>query len=243
MKNHSFVILTFIFLSNQQLISFAAENTVDSREVAIDQAIGGMVEGSRPLPPQGGGGKNQGHVVPGGNLSPSMDTRVTASVPTQKTVNGGTAAGTVVEGSTDTGTSQEGSTEPPVTEPTGGGGTSDSIINLDASADLSGDSPAVDANLAVDTNADSLLDANAVATTDAASTDITAIESGTVAGEDLTTTVNESLVDATLDTAVVATDAPAESEATAGLEADVDPVTADSDVAPTDPADGLSGGL
>ncbi len=101
----------------------------------------------------------------------------------------------------------------------------------------------MDANLAVDTNAGSLLDANTTTTTDAASIDTTATESGTVAGQDLNTVVNEAPIDATLDTEVVATDIPTESEATAGLEADVDPVTADSDVVTTDPADGLSTGL
>ena len=72
------------------------------------------------------------------------------------------------------------------------------------------------------------------------STDATVTESGTIAGEDLTTTINEAPVDAILDSEVVATDTPVDSEVTAGLEADVDPVTADSDVASPDPADGLS---
>ncbi len=108
---------------------------------------------------------------------------------------------------------------------------------------MSGGSPAIDANLAVDTNAGNLADVDVSAASDVASTDITVTETGDVAGQDLNTIVNEAPVDATLDTEVVATDIPTESEATAGLEADVDPVTADSDVAATDPADGLSAGL
>ncbi|MBI3252752.1 MAG: hypothetical protein HYZ52_05520 [Candidatus Omnitrophica bacterium] len=130
-----------------------------------------------------------------------------------------------------------------MTEPTSGGSASDSIVNVDANVDLGGGEPAVDANLAVDTNAGTLLDANASAATDTVSTDASVVESGTVAGEDLTTTVNEAPVDAVLDTEVVATDVPVDSEATAGLEADVDPVAADSDVPVSDPADGLSAGI
>ena len=305
MRNRSLVVLTFIFL-NWLPVSFAAENTVDPREAAIDRAIGGMEEGSRPLLPQDYAGKNQAHAVPGGNLSPSSDTRVTASANvksssnsstiganntignstgtigentggdtnagagstganlggstnvgaesgnlqgnTQETVTGGTT-GTTVEGSTNVGTSPSGSTEPtggstePVTEPTSGGSANDSIVNVDANVDLSGGSPAVDANLEVDTNAGNLADVDVTAASDAASTDITVTETGNFAGQDLNTIVNEAPVDATLDTEVVATDIPTESEATAGLEADVDPVTADSDAPVTDPADGLSTGL
>ena len=342
MRNRLFIIFTliFVFLFNQLPVFSAAENTVDPREAAIDRSIGGMEEGSHPLEPQSYADKNQTQQVPGSRLSPSMDTRVTASASSQspttstsigkpsgaagestsgntnvgagattpiteipkETVSGGTTEtalqGNVAVETPPTGGSTHPVTEPvthpvtepvtestsqpvtepitqpitepvtepvtqpviepiaepvteeptsgstePTTEPASGGGTSDSIVNLDASADLSGGSPVVDANLTVDTNASELADVNATTTTDAASTNITATESGTVAGQDLTTTVNEATVDATLATEVVATDVPAESEATAGLEADVDPVTAASDVTPTDPADGLSTGL
>ncbi|GEM_PF-2409355 len=292
MRNRLLIALTFIFL-NWLPASFAAENTVDPREAAIDRAIGGMEEGSRPLLPQAYAGKNQAHAVPGGNLSPSSDTRVTASANAQgpsnsstiganntigsstgtigentsgninagagntganlegsanlgagsgglqggvqETVTGGTT-GTTLEESANVGTQTGGSNEP-ATEPSGGGS---SIVNVDANVDLSGGEPAVDANLTVDTNADNLLEADTSATTGAAAIDTSVTESGTVAGQDLTTAVNEAPVDATLDAEVGVTDIPAESEATAGLEADVDPVTADSDVSPTDPADGLS---
>lgn len=288
MKNRSLVLLTFIFL-NWLSVSFAAENTVDPRDAAIDRAIGGMEEGSRPLLPQAYAGKNQAHAVPGGNLSPSSDTRVTASANAQGPSNSSTIGanntvgnstgtigentggninagadnsganlggstnsgitGTTVEESANVGTSPNGSTEPtggstePVTEPTSGGSANDSIVNVDVNVDLSGGSPAVDANLEVDTNAGNLADVDVTAASDAASTDISATETGNIAGQDLNIIVNNAPVDATLDAEVVATDIPAESEATAGLEADVDPVTADSDAAVTDPADGLSTGL
>ena len=286
MTNRKFILPVFILLIFAGRSAFAADNTVDPREAAIDRAIGGMIEGSRPLLPQNYAGKNQDHKAPGSNLSPSMDARATASASTQNSsglnsvtspggnvagnesgnagagtndaganlggtihetatggnlegnVSGGTSGGTLEAGA-NVGT-ETGGTTTPETEPTSGGSTDSSIVNVDANVDLSGESPAVDANLTVDTNADTLLNADTSATTDATSADATVAESGTVAGEDLTTIVNEALVDATLDSEVVATDTPVDSEATAGLEADVDPVTADSDVASSDSADGLS---
>ena len=242
MKNRILVILIFIFL-NRTSVSFSADNAVDPREAAIDRAIGGMEEGSRPLGSQNDAEKNQGHPVSGSSLSPAMDTRTTASADSQNSSVANLSAneniGTPTGGPTE---STDGSTEP-ITEPSGGEGTGGSIVDVDANVDLSGGSPAVDANLDIDTNADSLLEADTSVTTDTVSTDVTATESGAVGDQDLTTTVNEAPVDAILDAEVVTTDVPAESEVTAGLEADVDPVTADSDVASTDPADGLSAGL
>ena len=264
MKNRTVIFLIFIsFLVEGRCMVFAVENTVDPRETAIDRAIGGMVEGSRPLPSQHEAAKKQIHQVSGGGLSPAMDTRVTAYAgapsPSPNVVgtgNAGANLGGNTNVGTETGGSDQGVTgggttvgtettvipEPvtaPVTEPESGGSANDSIIHADANVDLSGESPAVDANLAVDTNADTLLDVNASTTTDVTSTDTTVTESATVAGEDLTAPINEAFVDATLETEIVATDIPTDSEATAGLEADVDPVTADSDVTLTDPADGL----
>ncbi len=215
---------------------FANENTVDPRDAAIDRAIGGMVEGSRPLAPQNYAGKNQIHKVPGANLSPGMDAKVTATGTGNADSNLGGSTNVGIETG---GVNQEAPIDGSASESVNGGSTSDSIVSVDANVDLSGGTPAVDANLAVDTDADTLLDANTSTTTDVISTDTTVTESGTVAGEDLTMTINEAPIDAILDSEIVATDVPADSEATAGLEADVDPVTADSDVTPTDPADGL----
>ena len=231
----TFILAIFFYLSNSHF-SFAAENGVDPREAAIDRVIGGMEEGSRPLEPQSDAGKTRTRPIPGGNLSPLSDTHATASAGP----NVGTSSVNTNPGANlGAGAGPGGPTEPS-TEPTSGsGGTSDSIINVDANVDLSGGEPAVDANLTVDTNADSLLDADTSATTDVTSVDTTVTEDGTIAGQDLTTTVNEAPIDAVLGAEVVTTDIPSESEATAGLEADVDPVTADSDVMLTDPADGL----
>ena len=269
MINRKFISLIFILFLFAGHSVFAADNTVDPRETAIDRAIGGMIEGSRPLSSQNYSGKNQIHKISGTHLNPRIDTKATASVNTPNSFNsttignlaGGAAGnenantthgtgstGANLEGTVSGGTSggtggvTESAVEPPtepVTEPANNGSTPNSIVNVDANVDLTGGTPVVDANLEVDTNAGSLLDADVGVATDTASTDISATESGNIAGEDLNTTVNEAPVDAVLDAEVVATDIPSESEATAGLEADVDPVTADSDVALTDPADGL----
>ena len=217
------------------------------------------MEGSRPLSPQNNAGEDQVQKIPGGALSPSMDTRVTASAgaganlggganvgtaaggATQETAGGGTVGGSPGGATSGGGTETGGSTTEPVTEPASGGGPSESIVNVGANVDLSGGSPAVDANLSVDTNAEGgLLDANAATTTDTTTTDVTAVESGQIAGEDLTAAVEGAPIDAILDAEVVATDAPPESEATAGLEASVDEISAGSDVTATDSADGLS---
>ena len=213
MRNRKFILLiSILFLFEGRFTVFARDSAVDPREAAIDRAIGGMVEGSRPLSPQNYAGKNQAHKVPGGRLSPSTDTRVTASAGSanQETASGGDIAGTAVGGAA---------------EPASGGSASDGIVNVDANVNLSGGEPAVDANTST--------------TTDMTSTDTTVAESGAVAGEDLATTVNDAPLDATLDGEIVATDVPVDSEVSAGLEADVDPVTADSDVTSVDPVDAL----
>jgi hypothetical protein len=66
------VILVVLFLTGCYLPAFAGD--VDPREMAIDLAVGGMEEGSRPL----SDGMDEDK-IPGAGLSPGMDTRVTAS--------------------------------------------------------------------------------------------------------------------------------------------------------------------
>ena len=252
------VLIFILFFFEGCSIVFAGESTVDPREAAIDRAIGGMTEGSRPLSSQNNAGKEQARKIPGSKLSPSLDARATASAGAQNSFrpnttgnaaggSGGNESGNTGTGGTNlnettqqvtTGETETGTNTEPATEPPSEGSAGGSIVTVDAGVDLSGESPVVDANLAVDTNADTLLDANTSATTDVISTDAAVTESGTVAGEDIATTVNEAPLDATLDAEVVSTDTPADSEATAGLEATVDPVTADAPA--TDPADGLT---
>ena len=353
MRNRIFLLLIFIlFLFEGRLVVFAGEDTGDSRDVAVDRAIGGMEEGSRPLSFEGDTEKNQTQKASGSVLSPSLDTRVTASAKTSTSVTIGATPKPVLQHPTaitppvaetttpvtepivkepvvqkpvvsepvvttpapveetttpiaepvikepvvttppdvptepissepivqepvvttppppveETTTpiikpiipepvqqepvvttppiqitpTEPSPSEPVAQEPATSENANDAIVNLDASADLSGGEPAVDANLSVDTNAQGgLLDANAATTTDAGTTEVTAVESGQIAGQDLTSTVESALVDIVLDTEIVATDTPPDSEATAGLEASVDETGVVSDVPVADPADGL----
>lgn len=105
---------------------------VDPREMAIDLAVGGMEEGSRPLSPESGEDK-----IPGSELSPAMDTRVTAS-----------ATGPNVSAPGGSANEPGGS----ATDSAGQGGDT-SIIDVNADANLSGDQPTVDADATIDPNA------------------------------------------------------------------------------------------
>ena len=125
----------------------------------------------------------------------------------------GTGTGTITGGSAGTGTGNGTSVKVNL------GGCLGEVTQL-ANLDVSGEGGTVDADLAIDPNAGGgLLDADLTAT------------SGS-------TTTIESTADAELGTS----DAPAEGEAAAGLEADVEGAGSGDDVS-TDPADGLTGGL
>ena len=246
MKNRALTVLIFVsFLFEASSAVFAKEDAVDPREAAIDRAIGGMQEGSRPLSSQGDAEHHPSQQEAGSKLSPSMDTRVTAVSPKS-------SAGAIAAKLTPPPVAQEpvAVTPPPVVlepavvappatpEPAGDENINNSIIDLDANVDLSGGTPAVDANLSVDTNAEGgLLDASAVTTTDAVATDASVVESGVLEDQDLTAVVETAPVDATLDAEVIATGMPAGSEPVSGLEAEVDPVSVDETMA--DPPDGL----
>lgn len=131
---------------------FAGNHDVDPREVAIDLAVGGMEEGSRPLSPEAGESQ-----IPGSGLSPGMDTRVTASA---------TGPGASVVNPADGGVSDSGSggQQEPVFEATGGANDPD-IVDLDAGANLGGGSPSVDADVTVTPDAGGeILDADTTTT-------------------------------------------------------------------------------
>ncbi len=109
----TFFILTFLLQGSA--LSFAGEHVVDPREMAIDRAVGGMEAGSRMLSPESGAGEERAHEIPGKGLSPSTDTRVTASgagapsaLPAQPTESGSSAMVTPP--------SQVESTETPIVE-------------------------------------------------------------------------------------------------------------------------------
>jgi len=115
--------------------------------------------------------------------------------------------------------------EPPA-EPSGGG----SIVDVNAGVDLSGGTPEANLDVAVDTEADTLLQLDA---TSAVATDTpVAVEAETT---------ESVLVESGLGVEQAINDAPVSGEAEAGIAADVD-ASGESDEPATNPADGLSTG-
>lgn len=221
---------------------------MDSRESAVDRALGGMEEGSRMLSPEGSFSE-RGRGVPGSMRSPETKTGVTApsgsfpfnvGVETGPAVSqpgpveeplgsgggeltgGGTGGGELTGG----GGLEEpaGGTEEPVAGPSGGG----SIIEIDADVNVDGGN--VDANLdaGVDTEAGSLLELDA--DTDVAADAPVAVE---------VDSAESAVIESNLGVEEGINDAPASGEAEAGLEADVD-ASGESDEPIDNPADGLS---
>ena len=134
MKNQILAALSVSFLLMIGSSPAVFANDVDPREMAVDLAVGGMEEGSRPFLPESGEGK-----VPGSGLSPTMDTRVTASA--------AGASASAVSSVTDTGTPGSGSAgqQEPVSELPAGAGDS-STVDVNADANLGGGGPGVDAD-------------------------------------------------------------------------------------------------
>ena len=134
----------FVFVS----LSVVSADT--DRDIAIDRAIGGMVEGSRILPP-GTYGKETMPDVQGKALSPGMDAKVMASPPAaeKNTVDSGAVGGNFpggvnqVSGPNDTGVGETGGN---IGENSGetSGGTTNPIVDVDANADLNSGNVEVD---------------------------------------------------------------------------------------------------
>ena len=206
-------ILLFVFGSIP--LSRADSVSAHKRDIVVDNAIGGMREGSRIVSPDTYGKKTQIPKVPGTQISPVMDTRVVAGAPAADTAKagifpGGSSSG-VAAGVTEGGHL--------------GGGTADStggsLIDVDANADLS--SGSVDAGLSLDTeNTDKILEA-----------DIT-LDSA------LPAEITESAISPETDigTEVDTSGGTIGGEADIGVEADVEGGSEGDDVA-NDPADGL----
>ncbi|MBI4040960.1 MAG: hypothetical protein HY390_03715 [Deltaproteobacteria bacterium] len=253
MKNRiSVYFITFFFTIGLTSLTFA--NNVDPRETAIDLAVGGMEEGSRPLSSESGEDK-----IPGANLSPGMDTSVKAVVPgpgasalgsasdtgtpggapeqepvsepsessgaNLDDVTSGLEAGTTIE----TGPSDEGVSEPTAPD------NDRSIIEADATVDTTGGTPTVDTDVSLDTSAEGgLIDADAATTADIVDQELTSDAGVQIDMGDSTT-----LLESTLGNEIGTSTAPPDAEADAGLEADVEGTGSGDDVA-ADPADGLS---
>ena len=242
-------------------LSRAASAGVDKRDIVVDNAIGGMGEGSRIVSPDTYGEKKQIPKVPSTHLSPVIDTRVVADVPAgdaAKTgifpgglssgvaagVNEGTAGSGPLGGSTVTPRDSAGEVEPGL----GGSGIVDSaggsLIDVDASADLS--SGSVDAGVSLDTeNTDKILEADLSAGAGetggvVGSADIAASDLSADSALPVETTESAISSETNSGTEVDTSGAAVGGEAEIGVEANVEGGAEGDDVA-NDPADGLPG--
>ena len=250
----SIFITISLFVFGPISLSRADSGSADKRDIIIDNAIGGMREGSRIVSPDTYGKKTQIPKVPGTRLSPSMDTRVVAAAPAADTAKagifpGGSSSGIaagVNEVTSSTGGSGIESPSGTDTGGIGGGGTTadsgGSLIDVDASVDLS--SGSVDAGVSLDTsNTDKILEADLTAGAGEAggitsSTDITAGDLTTDSA--LPAEITESAISSETDigTEVDTSGSSVGSEAEIGVEADIEGGGEGVDVA-SDPADGL----
>ncbi len=259
----SVTILLLVFSSIS--LSGADSGSVDKRDIIVDNAIGGMREGSRIIAPDQYGKKTEIPKVQGTQLSPITDTRVVAGTPAGGTSVAGAAGagnfpggsssssliGTEAPSGTGTGGLGGGGTTTPgepavgiepglernTTVDSGGG----SLINIDANADLS--SGNVDTSVSLDTNnTDKILDADLAAGTGetesvTTSTDIAAGDLTADSGLPSETTESAISSETDIGTEVDTSGGTIGSEADIGIEADVEGGT-ESD-AVSDPADGL----
>ena len=126
MKTRLAALLAFFLLAGWPAACFAEGNQVDSRESAVDRALGGMVEGSRMPAPEGSFGE-RGRRVPGSMLSPRTDTGTSAPAPAVPGVAGpsaGTGPGSSTANEPAGGTAGSGGSFESSAPETSGGGTS-----------------------------------------------------------------------------------------------------------------------
>lgn len=251
-----------LFIFGSLCLARADSGSAAQRDIVVDNAIGGMREGSRIVSPDTYGKKTQIPKVPGTQLSPVTDTRAAAG----GSAAGGAAKAGIFPGGVSSGVSTgvnegaAGSGGPTVEAPSGidtgalGGGTSEgghlagstgttggsetevepglggsgstesiggSLIDVDASADLS--SGSVDAGISLDTdNTDKILDADLSAG---------AGETGGIAGSAISSQTD-------IGTEVDTSGGTVGGEADIGVEADIEGGAEGDDVA-NDPADAL----
>lgn len=269
----SLFIVISLFVFGSLCLTRADSGSADQRDIVVDNAIGGMREGSRIVSPDTYGKKTQIPKVPGTQLSPVTDTRAVAGGPSASGaakagifpggissgvstgVNEGTAGsgGPTVEApsgiDTETlggGTGSTGGSETAVEPGLGGSGspesTGGSLIDIDASADLS--SGSVDAGISLDTdNTDQILDADLSAGAGEAagvtgSADIVAEDMSVDSA--LPPEITESAISSQTDigTEVDTSGGTVGGEADIGVEADIEGGSEGDDLA-NDPADAL----
>lgn len=245
-------LVAFLSVIGWPRAGFAGGGQADSREIAVDRALGGMEEGSR-MPAPEGSFQESGRTVPGSILSPGMDTRSLAPTDT----GGGTGTG-LGSGPAGGGAASGGSFEPAASGGPGGGGLESggfesgggggnlggdtgggdlgggpggggSIIDLDANLSLDGGTVDVNLDAGINTEADSLLELDA-ATDVAITEELVALELDST---------ESALIETDLGVEEGINEAPASGEAEAGIEANVD-ASGESDEPIDNPANGLS---
>ena len=249
------ILLACLAVLGWQSAAFPAADPVDradSREIQIDQALGGMEEGSRILSPEESSLAGEKGKILGGALGPSGMRTAPSAAPAAREAQPGLrgpagegAAGGGVESGAGGGPRPEeigpgpgaGPPEPepepiappepepapaPEPEPT-------PIIDIDADIGVGSGGVEADVGAAIDPSADGgLLDLD--------------VTSDVSADEPIPEpTPEEALIDSSISTEAGASSGAIEGEADAGLEADVE-ATGEGDVAETDPASGLSSG-
>lgn len=278
MKHRAAVLLCLIVaIGGWRAAAFAETSGIDPRDVAIDKTLGGMAEGSRILSPQvetAAGGQRKPEPLRSPVSSGAQTHQPAASATAPQSYPAATEAnrGVFTQGSSGSaaglaGNPQEGiganigtGTEtalPGGNTGTGGGseqsiievnadanletdsptvtGNEHSIIEVDVGVDVSGGSPTVEAEVAIDPNADGgLIDAEAAASTDVIEQELTS-NTGLEVDVGADTTASETT---TIGTETGSTDASATNEVTGGVEADVEGAGAGDDVE-CNAADGL----
>ena len=257
------LLLILLLVFGPIFLSRADSGSVDKRDIVIDDAIGGMREGSRIVSPDTYGEKTRIPKVPGTQISPAVDTRVVAGAPGADAAKAGISSGGASLGVSSTGplgggaaTEGEhlgggrvipGDSGAGVVEPgLGGSGAADStggsLIDVDAGVDLS--SGSIDAGVSLDTdNTDKILEADiaAGAGETAGLTGSSDIASGDLSADSLLPAeITESPIssETSAGTAVDTSGGTAGGEADIGVEADVEGGSEGDDLA-DDPADGL----
>ncbi len=230
-----FVIMPFVF---NPFILFAAEpGRLDQRDIVVDNAIGGMREGSRMVAPDRYGQKAEITQMPGTQLAPGdinvtnagVSVGVSENTPgISESTSGGSQVdisfsndGSSVEvgGPGEIGPGSGPDIETDITTETGG-----SLIDIDAGVGLGDDGLQTDVNVGIDIEErEQILDADISADSEFSS-EIT--DSAISSGSDIGTEVDTS-------------GSSVGSEADMGVEADIEGGGAGDDVA-DDPADGLS---
>ena len=233
-------------------VSSPLGGTAVNHGVFVHGSSGGSHEGTganigieTETPPGGpgdqtGGGSssdNQEPVTGGGSETSIIEINADANLETDNPSAGGDititpeAGGGLLDANTET-TTGTGSQE--VTS--GTSGDQNSIIEADAGVDLSGGSPTVEAEVAIDPNASGgLVDAEAAASTDLVEQELTS-SAGLEIDNGATTTAAETT---TVSSETGSTAVPATNEVEGGVEADVEGVGAGDDVE-CNPADGIA---